>query len=74
MTRRTERVIVYVTPDSKKRWRKALVDMEVRSGGEALELLLDLYEAASEYLGERRLRELVEKMRGMPGVRLRVAR
>ena len=70
--RRTERIIIYASKENKKRWERTFPDFETKNYEEALMLLLDLYESVAAYFGEKRLKELVEKMRALKGVRLKV--
>lgn len=69
---RDERVIVYCNEETKKRWQKAVIDMDVQNYEDALNKLLDLYELSSRYLGERRLDELIKKLNDILGVSVRM--
>lgn len=71
---RTERIVIYASRESKNRWLKTVPDLDARNYEEALMLLLDLYEAAAEAFGERRIRALAKKIREMGEYRLRVVR
>jgi len=71
--KRDERILIYATKENKKRWEKTFPDFEVKNYEEALMLLLDLYEAASRFFNEKRLKVLVKKMREMGEYRLRIA-
>lgn len=71
---RDQRIVIYCTEETKKRWKTLFVSMKVRNYEEALNRLLDLYEILSKAMKEKRLVDLVEKVEihfGM-GIQLKV--
>ena len=52
-----------VSDDTKDRWRRLTAYMGARNTEEAMNLLLDLYEACSKRLGEKDIRRLVDRVK-----------
>jgi len=69
---REYRIIIYLTEEHLKRWKKTYVDMEAKNYEEALMKLLDLYELAAMYLGTRRIDDLIKKLNDVLGISIRM--
>ena len=69
---RSNRIVIWCTVETKRRWRASLVDMGVRNSEEALNGLLDLYDLMSTIVGERRVGELLKKIELYLGIGLRM--
>ena len=54
---KSERIIIYCTKDTKKRWVSLAIDLEMNYE-ELLNALMDLYEAMSNYMNDKDIKRI----------------
>jgi hypothetical protein len=69
---RNNRIIIYVTEESKKRFKKLYVDMGARNYEDALMKLLDIYEILSKKLSTTKLDEIKKQLESISEIKLKV--
>jgi hypothetical protein len=69
---RDNRIIIYVTEESKKRFKKLYVDMGARNYEDALMKLLDIYEILSKKLSTTKLDEIKKQLEAISEIKLKV--
>ena len=72
---RDKRIIVYVNEANLIRWKKLFIDMSCKNYEDALMRLLDLYELCAKVFEEKKLDELLKKLREvLEPVRMKLVR
>jgi hypothetical protein len=69
---RNNRIIIYVTEESKKRFKRLYVDMGARNYEDALMKLLDIYEILSKKLSTTKLDEIKKQLEAISEIKLKV--
>lgn len=70
--KRDERVIIYCNINTKKRWQKTVIDMNVTNYEDAISKLLELYELSSKYLKEKDISKLIKKLNEVLGISIKM--
>lgn len=69
---REERIIIYASRETKRRWQKLAIDAETKNYEEFANRLLDLYELTAQYLGEKKIDDLIRRLQEILGVTVRL--